>query len=213
VGEFRPPIQERLRPRGPSIYSEIEAAYEGLSRTSFMEWVLAAYPWRVWGPMTEERMEMLRRRLAEQPGPARQILGFGFMSRATGDPEPLTRAQARAIGEGYGAAWAKAKKFTVDEAREAILKATDDGRPRTFNRLLLECCNITADMAPMPFEQALAELLLENRLAWVEEISPQHPKAPSSKPLVSVALIWNDRRLKSPLRKKQIGQRVRLEQF
>jgi len=178
VSAYRPPIQQRLLPRGPGVYSEIEAAYQGLPRDEFSTWVEASYPWiLVTGP---EVLEAAR----QSQWPAQAIFGYMHMNRAPDDPERATREAARAKGEGYGFGHAQAKKLDRDQVRRRILHVTKDGRPRTYNRIAMEAFNITADMAPDNVANGLAELVLEGRLAVApEEWSPAGE---------FVVLFWND---------------------
>lgn len=181
-------MQQRIVPRGPGVYSEVEAAFEGLSRDEFSTWVEASYPWVL---LTSPRLVEAAR--ASQ-WPAVALFGYMHMNRAPDDPEQATREEARAVGEGYGMTYAKAKAVGRDEVRTRILEVTKDGRPRTWNRITMEGFNVTADVAPDNVERTLAELVLDGHLAVApQEFSPGKG---------FVVLFWNDQHWR-----KMFGQR------
>lgn len=68
--------------------------------------------------------------------------------RGSDDPERQKRATERADAGGGSQVWRKMfRKASVEQWTDAIRKHVADGEPRTFNRIMVELCDMTADVA------------------------------------------------------------------
>lgn len=72
---------------------------------------------------------------------------FLHIVRASGDPERRSREERQAIyGEGSSTQWKTLRKQTPEQWAERIAGHLADGVPRTFNRIMVELADCTADV-------------------------------------------------------------------
>lgn len=177
-----------MLPRGTGVYTESEVAFERLSAEDYAAWVASAFPWKVPGRLPPRDLERLRRYLGGTWTEKAQNMDYTFMVRAPDDPERQSRELQRENLKGYGGHWEDAKSVSVPAAKEAIMEATKDGRPRTLNRITLETFAITADMLPPNIWQAVAILHAGGHLAYASVYSPASRQGQWDE----VVLHWND---------------------
>lgn len=161
----KPKIPKSWKPEGWYPQSEIEyferhKHHFGKRPEEYADWVVKAFPWKVWDSGSPAFY-------ADPSDPHFDpAWRYAVMGRAPDDPERLSREDARARGEGYGVVWERLKTVPVEKVKAAILKATEDGRPRTWNRIAVEAFGITADVVTRNVERGLAELVGEQKLAF-----------------------------------------------
>lgn len=177
-----------MLPRGAGVYTESEVAFERLLARDYAAWVAATFPWKVQGALEPDEIGRLRKRLEGTWDDKSKTYDYALMVRAPDDPERQSRARQRENLKGWGGHWKSAKSVPVLEVRDAIMSATQDGRPRTLNRIALETLEITADMLPANVWQAVSSLIWGGQLAYASVYSP------ASRPRAwhEVVLLWND---------------------
>ena len=88
---------------------------------------------------------------------------YTHMIRAPGDPERSERTERAGPGDTRRVC-NHFHRMNVQHAKTAILAHVADGLPRTFNRIVVELWDLTADMAGDRIEQALFDLVAEHKL-------------------------------------------------
>lgn len=148
-------------------YPESEIRYFDLAKNphkpgleKYADWVVDAFPWKVWG---EGSPAFYAKPDDKYMDPAYR---YSVIIRAPDDPERPSREAARSEGLGYGQVWKNLKIEPVHKIRGAILEATADGRPRTWNRITVEAFGISADVVPERVARILGELVGEQKLAF-----------------------------------------------
>ena len=127
-----------------------------------------------------------QRGLPDRSGMAQYIV----LIRGPGDPERRSREdRRRADAAGATTSWRKLVKLSASEWAARIVAHLGDGVPRTFNRIMVELADVTADVvAGKSPEKGLWLAVKDGLIAWTaaapvyfiaEECSGQRPPSTS----------------------------------